>query len=298
MVASGYRGRFAPSPSGALHLGSLVAALGSYAEARQRQGLWHLRIDDIDPPRVQPGAVTAIQDCLRAFGFIWDGPVQFQSAHTPRYQAALENLLAQARLFACRCSRQQISRIARQGLQSWIYPGTCREAGLSLTEPFAWRIKMPACEYQFDDRIQGLQSGQLANDFGDLVLRRADGTFAYQLATAVDDGFDGMTEVIRGADLLADSAIQIFLQQCLGYSSPNYAHLPVLLGADGRKLSKQNLAAPLDLAKPLPQLRSAWGFLGQQPPPVSLLNSADFWRWAIPNWQLARVPRQLGAGSE
>ncbi|MDR2031166.1 MAG: tRNA glutamyl-Q(34) synthetase GluQRS, partial [Azoarcus sp.] len=236
-------GRFAPSPSGPLHFGSLVAALGSALEARRRSGRWLLRIEDIDTPRVVPGAAAAILATLERFGFEWDGEIMWQSRRIGAYTAALERLEAGGHVFPCACTRREMAEIpdsalARDGARR--YPGTCRHGlppGRALR---VWRVKAEGA-IRFDDAIQGAQEEDLARDVGDYVIFRADGRFAYQLAVVVDDAAQGVTHVVRGADLLGSTGRQIQLQRLLGLRVPAYAHLPVATNAAGEKLSKQTL---------------------------------------------------------
>jgi len=251
-----YRGRFAPSPTGPLHLGSLATALGSWLDARAHGGKWLVRIEDVDTPRTIPGADQIILQQLHACGLEWDEEVVWQSQRTHLYQSALDQLINQGLIYGCQCSRKQIEEALRQRgtvpkpHEELIYPGTCREQGLAF-EHHAVRIALPAaCQIEFTDRRFGAQSQDLKQEVGDFVLRRADGLFTYQLAVVVDDDKQGITHVVRGADLLSNTARQIYLQQCLGYSTPNYLHLPLVINADGEKLSKQTKASPIDISNP------------------------------------------------
>jgi glutamyl-Q tRNA(Asp) synthetase len=287
-----YRGRFAPSPTGPLHFGSLVAAVGSFLEARTRNGEWHLRMEDVDAPRCSEAAATAILRALEVCGFAWDGEVVWQRRRTEAYAAALEQLKATARVFPCACTRRELadSTIAPDGAA--IYPGTCRHGLPDGRTARSWRIAVGDAQVSFEDSIQGRVVSDLGGEVGDFVLLRADGLFAYQLAVVVDDAAAGITHVVRGADLLASTSRQIFLQQCLGLHTPAYAHLPVAVNAAGEKLSKQTLATPLDISRPGPELFAALDFLGQCPPPaLSGAAAPELWSWAKANWQLARVPR-------
>jgi glutamyl-Q tRNA(Asp) synthetase len=293
-----YIGRFAPSPSGALHFGSLVAAVGSYLEARVRDGHWLLRMEDIDAPRTVPGAADQILRQLEAFGFTWDGPMLVQSERLERYRAALDELLARGLVFACACSRKEMadSCLARDGSRR--YPGTCRHGLPAGRAPRAWRFLAPAGEFGWHDAVQAEQCEDVARDVGDFVLLRADGQFAYQLAVVVDDAEQGVTHVVRGADLLDSTGRQIALQRALGLATPQYVHLPVATNAQGEKLSKQTLARALDGAAPVLPLWHALDFLGQNPP-VDLQREdlAVLWRWAHGNWSLAHVPRMRAAAA-
>jgi glutamyl-Q tRNA(Asp) synthetase len=286
-----YRGRFAPTPSGPLHFGSIVAALGSCLEARVHGGAWHVRIDDLDPPRVVPGAAEEILRCLEALGFEWDGAVVWQSTRLAAYEAAFQKLDAAGLVYPCGCSRKEIAAVARTGADGPIYPGTCRTGMPYGQAVHSWRIRADGASVRFDDAVLGPQAYDIERQSGDFVLRRADGVYAFHLASAVDDAAHGMTHVVRGADLLESSARQIWLLGCLGWPVPGYAHLPVAVDAHGEKLSKQTHARPVDAARP-EVLWHALAFLGQEPPPALLHARAPaLWAWAKGHWQLARVPR-------
>lgn len=284
---SAYRGRFAPSPTGPLHFGSLVAALGSYLDARAQGGEWLLRMEDVDTPRVAPGAADAILRVLEAGGFEWDGAVIYQSRRGAAYQAALQALQEQGLVYACACSRKQLAEMAKRGIDGLVYEGSCRDrmpAGA-----LALRLRVPAGRIAFDDRIQGRVACDLVGESGDFVLKRADGVFAYQLAVVVDDAEQGITDIVRGADLLTSTPRQIALQRYLGLPTPRYAHLPVALDASGNKLSKQTLADPVDPDEPLPALLAALRFLGA--PGVRPVGSlAEFWAQAREVWPIAIAP--------
>lgn len=294
MYSPRYRGRFAPSPTGPLHFGSLVAAVGSYLDARTQGGEWLLRMEDVDTPRNVPGAAKNILQTLEDFGFEWDGPVLWQSTRFEAYTATLEQLKAAGLVYACACSRKEIADSAtRPAIDGGLaYPGTCRDGLPAGREARAWRLRVGRGETDFVDRLQGLISQQLERDVGDFVLRRADGLFAYQLAVVVDDAFQGVTDVVRGADLLASTPRQIWLQQCLGMPIPRYAHLPVASNAAGEKMSKQTLAPALDSLAATRQLIDALRFLGQDVPgDLSNAGLADVWRWAETNWSFAAIPK-------
>lgn len=287
MTEARYRGRFAPSPTGPLHFGSLIAATASYLQARSQGGEWWLRIEDIDPPREVEGASDAILHTLEAFGFEWDGPVSYQSRHSVRYHAALAELRQRGLLYPCACSRKTI---AKQGTDG-IYPGTCRDSLPAGRKPRAWRVRA-AGRIEFEDHIQGPQHTDLETAVGDYVLHRADGLFAYQLAVALDDAEQGMTEVVRGADLLDSTPRQIYLQQCLDLPSPRYAHHPVATDRDGQKLSKQSFAPALDTTRPQTALLAALRFLGQDVDrTLTDVSLQELWQWAISRWNPARIPR-------
>ena len=275
-----YRGRFAPTPSGPLHFGSLVAALGSCLEARDHGGEWLVRMEDVDPPRVVPGAADAIFRTLEAYGFQWDGPVMWQSQRGEAYQAALDRLVEAGTLFGCGCSRKMLSEGTKRGVEGMVYPGTCR--GKPPRTGKAWRVAVPDQRVIFQDGMLGRVACDVAWECGDFVLKRADGVFTYQLAVVVDDGEQGISHVVRGADLLASTPRQILLQQALALTTPAYAHLPVALDEAGCKLSKQTLAAPLDDAHPLPALLQAAGFLGMALDKVGSVY--EFWDQARVAW--------------
>lgn len=289
-----YVGRFAPSPTGPLHFGSLVAALGSFLDARAQGGRWLLRIEDVDEARTRPGATNAILATLEACGFEWDGEIEFQSRRTERYRAALERLTAAGDAYPCSCSRREIAAAAdaagtgtaADGAR--IYPGTCRHGLAPGRLARATRVRTSAAPIVFDDRLQGSITQSVEREVGDFVLLRADGYFAYQLAVVVDDAEQGVSDVVRGTDLIDSTARQIHLQRLLGLPAPRYLHLPVATNAAGEKLSKQTGAAPSDARA----LASALAFLGHAPP-ASLANAParELLAWAVARWDLARLPR-------
>ena len=289
-----YRGRFAPSPSGPLHFGSLVAAVGSYLDARAQGGEWLLRMEDVDTPRNVPGAAEQILATLEAFGFEWDGPVLWQSQRLAAYAEALAQLQAAGLAYGCACSRKEIADLAtRPAIDGGLaYPGTCRHGLPAGRVARAWRLRVDDRALAFADRLQGLVVQHLERDVGDFVLHRADGLFAYQLAVTVDDDFQGISDIVRGADLLASTPRQIWLQRCLGFAEPRYAHLPVVSNAAGEKLSKQTRAPALDVAQAAGALVGALQFLGQ-PAPDELVRAtvAEVWVWARENWQFGAIPR-------
>lgn len=255
--ATGYRGRFAPSPTGPLHFGSLLAALGSWLLARRAGGEWLVRVEDLDPPREVVGAADAQLRALAAFGLHSDGPVLRQSDRGEVYQGALDRLVASGAAFACHCSRSTLADDG--GIHRRCVAGALRDAP-------AIRLRVPAeTELTFDDAIQGAVRQDISREVGDFVLKRADGYWAYQLAVVVDDAAQGISDVVRGADLLDSTPRQILLQRALGLPTPSYAHLPLVVDANGRKLSKSLAALPVDPDAPLPVLRAAWQALGQMP---------------------------------
>ena len=295
-VAVPYRGRFAPSPTGPLHFGSLVAAVGSYLDARAHGGEWLLRMEDVDTPRNVAGAADGILATLEAYGFEWDGPVLWQSTRIAAYAAALERLVAAGLAYGCACSRKEIadsgSHPAIDG--GLAYPGSCRNGLPAGRAARAWRLRVNDEPLGFIDRLQGSVVQHLESDVGDFVLRRADGLFAYQLAVAVDDEFQGISDIVRGADLLASTPRQIWLQRCLGYATPRYAHLPVASNAAGEKLSKQTLAPALEVGQAATQLVCALNFLGQGvPAELAAVPVSEVWAWALTHWSFAAIPRRL-----
>ncbi|HEX7047214.1 MAG TPA: tRNA glutamyl-Q(34) synthetase GluQRS [Gammaproteobacteria bacterium] len=288
---SPYRGRFAPSPTGDLHMGSLVAAVASYLEARVRDGEWRLRIEDLDPPREVPGSADRMLFALEKFGFAWNGTVLYQSTRRAAYEEALETLLESGDAFPCACSRLMIAETAtRTGPEGRIYPGTCRGGIQDDNNARAIRLRAPEQEICFDDRVQGRICQDVGREIGDFVIRRADGFFAYQLAVVVDDAFQGVTDVVRGADLLLSTPRQIRLQALLGLRTPGYLHIPLLLDDDGRKLSKQARSLPVDPEQPAAALFNALRLL-QQAPPLALAsaNVGEIWEWAAHNWQVRQL---------
>lgn len=285
-------GRFAPSPSGPLHFGSLVAAVGSFLDARHRGGRWLLRIEDVDTARTVPGAADAILATLTRFGFEWDGEIVWQSRRLDAYAAALERLQRDGHVFPCACTRREMADSALAPDGSRRYPGTCRNGLAPGRTARAWRVRTGPEPVRFEDAIQGMQQQDLAREVGDYVVLRADGVFAYQLAVVVDDAEAGVTHVVRGADLLDSTARQIHLQGLLGLPQPAYAHLPVATNGAGEKLSKQTLARAIDDHPPATALLAALVFLGQQPPcALARATLPQIWAWAHAHWQLARVPR-------
>ena len=288
-----YRGRFAPSPTGPLHFGSLVAAVGSYLDARSNGGAWLLRMDDLDQSRTVAGAADLILRSLENLGMAWDEAVVYQSKRSEAYEAALKALKKRKLVYPCACSRREIADSAVGGLDGPVYPGTCRKGLLAGRAARAERVITDNNRIELKDAIQGKIVHSLERQVGDFVVKRADGYFAYQLAVVVDDADQGITDIVRGADLLDSTTRQIYLQQILGYATPRYAHLPVAVNVLGEKLSKQTLAAPIDDADPVNTLNAVLEFLGQDTVtdcgPDAL---ADFWKRAAAGWKLERVPKQ------
>jgi len=281
-----YTGRFAPSPTGPLHFGSLVAAMGSYLEAKSHGGRWLLRIEDLDPPREVKGATHSIIRSLDKLGFEWDGDIAYQSMRGDRYVDALDRLASDGFTFYCRCTRKQLA-----GLK--IYPGICRARRLQ-TEGSCTRLRVRG-EIEFTDAVQGQYLETLETDCGDFIVRRRDGLFAYQLAVVVDDAEQGVTHVVRGADLLDNTPRQIFLQRLLRISTPQYCHLPVAANSSGKKLSKQTCAKSIDEWSPLAALGDAWCFLGQAKFEAPARSIGKFWQLATALWDVRRVPKTLSA---
>jgi len=265
-----YVGRFAPSPSGPLHAGSIATALGSWLDARAHGGRWLVRIEDIDPPREQTGAAQAILNTLQRLGLHWDDTPLRQSAHLDRFEHALRSLEAGGQVYPCGCTRREIADSQSSGSAVGAlhaerpYPGTCRAGLAPGRQARAWRLRVAPGVVQFNDRCLGSQAQEVSREVGDFVVRRADGLWAYQLAVVIDDAAQGVTDVVRGADLLGSTARQLLLTRALGLPEPRYMHLPVVLAADGHKLSKQNGALAVDDQPPLHVLGQAMTHLGKQ----------------------------------
>ena len=287
-----YIGRFAPSPSGLLHLGSLVAALGSYLQAKANQGKWLVRIEDLDPPREVAGAADAILGSLEAHGLHWDEDITYQSDRTEIYQDVLDELLKSQYAYPCSCSRKEIAALARTGELGMIYPGTCRNGPTQPTRGhFSYRLRTGNAFVDFHDIRAGYRSQHLRRDTGDFVIKRADGYFAYQLAVVVDDALQRITEIVRGEDLLPNTPQQIYLQTLLGYLTPRYLHLPLVTNSQGQKLSKQHHAPVVEDRKASKNIIDALAFLGHNPP-ESLISSQplELLDWAIENWKSEKLP--------
>jgi glutamyl-Q tRNA(Asp) synthetase len=285
-------GRFAPSPTGPLHFGSLIAALASYCEAKTQGGKWLVRMEDLDKPREVAGAADHILKTLETFGFEWDGEVIYQSHRNHLYQEALNQLQAASLIYKCDCSRKEIADSAEHGIDGLIYPGICRHKE-ALRTPSASRVIVDAKPILFTDAIQGSIEQTLAQDVGDFVLKRADGLYSYQLAVVVDDFEQGVTHILRGADLLNSSPRQIYLQQLLRYPTPEYAHIPIANNANNEKLSKQTLAPAIDGSQASTLLKQALAFLGQDPPmDLVQCNPTEILQWAKQHWDIKKIPHQ------
>ncbi|MGV8843265.1 MAG: tRNA glutamyl-Q(34) synthetase GluQRS [Pseudomonas sp.] len=279
-----YIGRFAPTPSGYLHFGSLVAALASYLDARAVGGRWLLRMEDLDPPREVAGAQTAILNTLESYGFEWDGCLVRQSQRHAEYQALVERLLQQGLAYACTCSRKQL-----EGYHG-IYPGTCRDAGHG-PQNAAIRLRVPELSYRFIDRVQGEHRQHLGREVGDFVIRRRDGLYAYQLAVVLDDAWQGVTDVVRGADLLDSTPRQLYLQELLGLAQPRYLHVPLIVQPDGHKLGKSYRSAPLPTDQAAPLLVRALRALGQAlPSELEQARPPELLAWAVSHWEVGGIP--------
>lgn len=289
-VESSYIGRFAPSPTGLLHIGSLLTALASYADARAAGGKWLVRMEDLDPPREMPGAADHILHTLEHFGFEWDGEVVYQSRRYAYYDAALERLKAAGRVYPCYCSRKVWQQMATEGVDGWVYNGRCRPPAVVEHDKVpAWRLMVADKNIAFHDGVVGDYAQNLAQDIGDFVLLRADGFWAYQLAVVVDDALQGVNHVVRGQDLLVSTPRQIYLQQQLGYPQPSYAHLPLLVNHLGQKWSKQTLAQPLEYSRREELLREVMMYLCIPPAPADV-DYRDLLAWTVAHWRVDRVP--------
>lgn len=288
-----YTGRFAPSPTGLLHIGSLLTAAASYADARSNGGKWLVRMEDLDPPREMPGAASHILHTLEAFGFEWDGEVAYQSHRYALYEETLCRLQTAGLVYPCHCSRKDWQAGARRGADGFVYNGRCRHPGQRPApqgkQP-AWRIRVPDRIIGFSDGIVGGYAQNLARDIGDFVLLRADGYWAYQLAVVADDAEQGVTHIVRGQDLLVSTPRQIYLQQCLGVPTPQYAHLPLLTNAQGQKWSKQTLAPALDLNRREQLLRQVFRYL-KLPEAPETDRPAELLDWAVAHWDMGKVPK-------
>lgn len=290
---SEYRGRFAPSPTGPLHFGSLVAAVGSYLQARQQQGQWLVRMEDLDPPREVPGAAAEILRTLEHYGLSWDSEVAYQSQRSELYLDALERLTRQGLVYPCGCSRKEVTDNSLAGRYGPIYQGLCRQGLTKDKQPRALRVLTHDSPIVFTDQLQGRYEQRLEAEIGDFVVRRADKLFAYQLAVVIDDAEQQITEIVRGADLLDNTPRQIHLQQLLEVDTPKYIHLPVAVNAQGQKLSKQTGAESIHDLRPQQLLFQVLLFLNQQPPTEIIeCDLESFWQWAIANWQLSNISKE------
>ena len=286
-TSSAYIGRFAPTPSGHLHFGSLVAALASYLDARSVGGRWLLRMEDLDPPREEPGAQAAILMALESYGFEWDGEMIRQSDRHEAYAQVLNQLFNHGLAYACTCSRKQLEPY------HGIYPGLCRNAGHA-SDDAAIRLRVPELEYHFIDRVQGEYRQHLGREVGDFVIRRRDGLYAYQLAVVLDDAWQGITDIVRGADLLDSTPRQLYLQELLGLPQPRYLHLPLITQPNGNKLGKSYRSPPLTEDQATPLLLRALRALGQTPgAELADAKPAEVLKWGTGHWDATLIPRTL-----
>lgn len=291
MTPAPYVGRFAPSPTGPLHLGSLVAALASWLDARAAGGRWLVRMEDLDRPRCSQDAADTILRQLEAYGLTWEGGVLVQSRRDDAYAAALDALRAQGAVFACTCTRSQLAHARRNAEGEIVYPGTCRLQAVPPAGHYAWRMRAEEVSIHFNDRIHGPLQQDLAHEVGDFVVKRADGLFAYQLAVVVDDAYQDVNQIVRGADLLWNTPRQVYLQRLLGLPTPTYAHVPLVTNAAGQKLSKQTLAPALPERGRRIVLAQALAALGHPPPPELVgAGPAELLSWASAHWQIENVP--------
>jgi glutamyl-Q tRNA(Asp) synthetase len=289
-----HHGRFAPSPTGPLHFGSLIAALGSFLMARSCGGRWLVRIEDLDIPRVVSGAADDILRTLESFGMHWDGCAIYQSRRYEHYQSALTQLSNAGLTYPCTCSRREVAQGAADTPTGMLYPGTCRGGVRHAGRPAALRLRTDQRHITFHDRIQGSYTQHLASAVGDFVIRRSDGLFAYQLAVVVDDAEQQITHIVRGSDLLDSTPRQLYLQQLLNLPTPRYSHLPLAVDHHGHKLSKQTRATPLDRRTPGPAIVTALQFLNQKPPrELARERLETIWSWALAHWRPQRIPAEL-----
>ena len=286
-----YRGRFAPSPSGPLHFGSLVAAVSSFLDARHNQGEWLLRMEDLDPPREIPGAADDILRTLDALGMNWDGSVVYQSQRRHYYDDALADLERLGYTYGCACTRKEVADSSMKSGSGSVYPGTCRSGIPQGRSTRSIRVLVYDNNITIEDRLQGTLRQQLAKDVGDFIVRRADQLIAYQLAVVVDDAEQAISHVVRGADLFDTTPRQVHLQQLLDYPRPAYLHIPMAMKTDNDKLSKQTHAAAVDPANWSTVLRDALTFLSQElPESIEDASQTEFWRWAIEHWNTDALP--------
>ena len=286
-AGTGHAGRFAPSPTGPLHFGSLLAAVASYLQAKSHGGRWLVRVEDIDPPRQQPGATVTILRALEAYGFEWDGPVLYQSANQAAHREAAATLLAAGHAYRCGCSRSELASAPR-GPLGIVYPGTCRR-GTDAADT-AVRVRTDDMPVAFDDLLQGRVSQRLEPESGDFVILRRDGLIAYHLAAVVDDRLQDVEEVVRGLDLLDSTPRHVYLQRLLGYPEPRYAHIPLAVNAAGEKLGKSSGAPPIPTVEVRPTLLAALTALRQAPPAaLSAATVPEIWRWARAHWRIGAL---------
>jgi len=288
-----YRGRFAPSPSGPLHFGSLIAATASYLDCKANNGKFIVRIEDLDPPREVKGSDLQIIKTLECYGFEWDEPIVYQSQRFEHYEQALDTLQQQNLIYRCQCTRKHLRANAAQGPLGTIYPNTCRHTNLTQANNRATRIKVNQDIIELNDPIFGSVKQNLITELGDFIIRRSDQWFAYQFAVVVDDGLQNISHIIRGRDLLNSTPRQIYLQKLLGLPTPQYLHLPLAINQDQTKLSKQTSATPISNTDIVPTLFQCLKFLGQSPPKALAHESLEqLWLWAIKHWQTKLIPNR------
>lgn len=288
-MTADYIGRFAPSPTGPLHIGSLLTAVASYADAKANQGTWLVRMEDIDPPREMSGAADSILNTLQHYGLHWDGEVYYQSQRQQHYEDAVRRLINTHQAFYCTCSRTQI--LAASG--STTYPGTCRQCHTAPSSPYAVRLQVTDRNIRFHDTLQGTMVCNLKQHGGDFVIKRKEGLYAYHLAVVLDDAEQGITHVVRGSDLLESTFSHWHLQTVMGLPHPHYSHLPVIVNHAGQKLSKQTYAEPIPHTNPAPYLLYCLHALGQHPPQsLKGASAATILLWATEHWCLQSVPHQ------
>lgn len=292
MTTTAYIGRFAPSPTGPLHFGSLVAAVASYCDAKANNGDWLVRMEDLDKPREVTGAAKGILTTLSAYGFEWDGEVVYQSRRNQYYESLLQQLKASGIAYPCTCSRKEIRHTQPlQGIEGAIYPKTCLSKAIKESSPKAWRVKVSDQIMRFEDGVQGVIEQNISEAIGDFIVMRADQLFAYQLAVVTDDAQQGVTHVVRGADLLHSTPRQIYLQQLLGLTTAKYAHIPLIVNDNGEKLSKQTLATAIDVSEKSQLLVKALDYLNQSPPNSLAHESVHkILQWGVDHWQLNDLP--------
>ena len=288
-----YIGRFAPSPSGPLHFGSLIAATASYLCAKSAQGQWLLRIEDVDKFRIKKNSIDSIIRTLESYGYQWNGEVLYQSQRTEAYQDALDSL--KTLTYPCTCTRKFLQQKTPIGSYGYIYAGFCREQISHPNAPqFAMRLRTNNKTIYFNDALQGSYCQDLGTEVGDFILKRSDKMFSYQLAVVVDDECQKITEVVRGSDLLDNTPRQLYLQQCLGYRHPTYLHFPTAIAEDGKKLSKQNHSPEVAEHHKRQIILQTLNFLGQQAPTLDHFSSLeDLWDWAIKNWNRDKIPARM-----
>lgn len=291
-----YIGRFAPSPTGPMHFGSLIAATASYLDARKAKGTWLVRMEDVDTQRCRSSHARSILDTLETFGFEWDGEIVYQSKRQNYYQQALDAI--KTTIYACSCTRKELNSRTGSGKFAYLYPGLCRDGPQKPNASrLSIRVRTDARPICFEDRCQGNYCQSIEKQVGDFILRRSDGLFSYQLAVVVDDALQAITHVVRGADLFDNTPRQIYLQHLLGYSTPTYLHFPVAVTRDGKKLSKQNQAPAIDVNDNRQRQRlliNALHFLGQKVDRELLFaKQHEFWSWAIEHWDASQIPKQM-----